>query len=179
MRQSFIAGAVALAAVVGTALPASAVTFNLGTINEGTTQLPFDNTVTGSFSDSYLFTLSNTATFQRAAVTDSFSQISNFAIQLFNAVGSVPTSFVPGQVASSIPGFGAAETGPSPLAAGTYALVVTGTAGAPTLYSGNATFQVSPIPIPGALVMMGSALAGLAGFRALRARRRSGSVALA
>jgi MYXO-CTERM domain-containing protein len=54
---------------------------------------------------------------------------------------------------------------------------VTITAGLGTLITkvANVQFSFSPVPIPGAALLMGTALAGLAGFGAIRRRRKSGS----
>jgi len=40
-------------------------------------------------------------------------------------------------------------------------------------YSGSGTFDINPVPIPGAALLFGSALAGLAGLSALRRRKKS------
>jgi hypothetical protein len=147
--------------------PAQATTFNLGTLTDGTPVFQGDLFSRGTFSDTINFTLS-TASAISGAVWDlavlPLSNLSNLKIS------------IDGTSLALNAGHGGAYTGAvlASLAAGDHSFTITGRAnglvGGAYLFKVAAT-AVAATPIPPALLMFGTALAGLgvAGWRRRKA----------
>lgn len=133
----------------------------------------------GFFSDQYTFHLTQSATLTIASVTNVFAQASDFITGFNGSViagtPALPGATVIGPVLASSPcgfilncqGF----AGSAILAAGDYFLNIEGFANGTSGYGGNlATFATPPeVPIPGAIWLFGS---GIAGLWAMRRRQK-------
>jgi len=155
-------------------LSAAATTFNLGTLGSGVNSSPIGNAITasGTFSDTYNFTLSSSAvvgsSLTNVAVSFSpwtFNSISDFSATLNGQVLSFSSYAVPNGTVSLLAGL-------QSLAAGSYSLVVTGantsSFGSTASYGGNIVATALAVPEPQSYALM---LAGL-GAVAFVARRR-------
>lgn len=144
----------------------------------------------GFFSDQYTFHLTQSATLTIASVTNVFAQASDFITgfsgSVFSGTPAVPGVAVIGPVFASSPcgfilncqGF----AGSAVLAAGDYFLNIEGFANGTSGYGGNlATFATPPeVPLPGAVWLFGTGLAGLIVMQRRRKRNhRSPEVAAA
>jgi hypothetical protein len=181
MKKLLVSAVVAVSAFVGSVLPSAAVT----TIGPGGTwpTFPvvgpdagfFQAVVTGGFSHSYFLNTSIAATLETTSASNSSEAIAGFAMQLVNLATNLVIGF------DNTPEDGNALFFSVPnLAAGNYRLDVFGiglfepfTSAA---YSGNVQLsfppgQNEPTPLPGALVLMATALLGGAGAAKWRKRR--------
>lgn len=201
MKKFFLAAAAALALFAG---PASAVVVcdnctyvtgqpatNLGLHNPGTfDNSTFGNATTGqngNFSNWWVFSLNPAGNATLDVIFLPIRNIDNFAVSLFDVVSS--TCGGPGAACTSLTTGGLEATGTTgpnyvslldflPLAAGTYALNVTGTIhdllpGQPASYVGNLQ-TVAAVPEPETYALFGMGL-GLVGF--LNRRKLKGGVA--
>jgi hypothetical protein len=132
------------------------------------------------FYDSYVFTITDAVTNSITSTIDLGSlQVSNLQVRLYSLVGNtVPTLGLPaGTVYSawstgiSGPGFSGtyAVIPETVLGAGTYVLEVRGNATGATGGSYSGVLNLTPVPLPGAVWLLGSGLLGFLGF----ARRRA------
>jgi hypothetical protein len=179
IRSSAVAGALLAMSVVA----ASATTIDIGTTTPGQTATLGSNplqdivlTSSGPFSDDFFFNLTSAGLFSANAIEGTSAgggAINPFTISLLS-VGSTTTTLA----SSSTPVVSGNNesislSGVSPLAAGNYELVVSGTATSGLLFpvdvSGNIT--ISPTPLPGTLALFGSGLVGLWGWSRKRDRK--------
>jgi len=179
-----ILGTAALLLLMGTGYANSAVVDNFG-VNPNSAAGFFSNdpnggpNIGGLFNDFYEFTLSGSSFFTVASATNSYPGgssttdfITNFAAAVFQTVG------IPGggdDILKYGPAFAAigstsqALSGSGILGPGSYYLQIAGNAGTTAGYGGN--FAVSAVPVPAALPLFGTALAGLAALKYRRRRR--------
>ena len=145
-------------------------------------------TSTSAFDDQYTFVLDHTMTLTIASVTNVFAQGSDFITGfngsvvyegLDNAIGGSDDVVMIGPVFATacliVPncqGFaGSAILGP-----GSYFLNIAGIANGTSGYGGNlATFAIPNTPLPGAVWLFGSALAGFWGFLSASGKRKQRS----
>jgi hypothetical protein len=200
MKKFFLAAAAALALFAGPAsavlicdgctyVPGDPATY-LGAHDPGT----FDNSTftngttgqNGNFSNTWVFDISPAGNATLDVIFLPIRNISNFAVSLFDVASATCGAAGSGCSALTLGGLEATgTTGPSyvslldflPLAAGTYALQVTGTisglvAGQPASYAGNLQ-TVAAVPEPETYALFGMGLA-LVGFLN---RRKKGGVA--
>jgi len=181
----------ATAALVALALPANAVIVdNLG-VNPTSAQGAFANDpngpgVGGTFFDQYLFQILGTQLVTVASATNNFATggitgplgIQNFTGAVYQIVGApdllpggddilrfgpVPSTLFPS-------GLGQVLNGNGLLSTGNYYLAIAGNAGAQAGYGGDLSVSPNAVPIPGAVWLFGS---GLAGLVMLNKRRKS------
>jgi hypothetical protein len=177
---SMAAGVAAL--VLATAPPSqAAVIDNLGA-NPSSAAGNFENSPgSGAFDDQVLFQLvGGLAHLTIASVTNTFANptdfIANFEASVYRIVGGIGGGDdvqVIGPVAASsncgllCQGMG----GSAILASGNYYANFSGIAGATAGYAGNISTSVSAVPIPAALPLFATALAGMGALRMRRRRR--------
>jgi hypothetical protein len=128
--------------------------------------------VGGVFSDAFFFTLTQNASVQFSTVTNGIpSYISGMSLTLRDA----GLSLISSGVNFGAPGISnLLSQGPIPLAAGLYYLVVGGTAPlSGAVYGGTVSFAFpNQVPLPGAVYLFGTILAGGFGGVQLMRRRR-------
>lgn len=169
MRYRFVVGAIALAALVGTALPSTAATVAFGNVTPTAVLNLGPGSVGGAATDLYTFTLTSSAAPESSSAT--FSGFGGMLELFTGSAGASGTSLSSSGLlgAASLSVFQTlAAIGP-----GSYSLVVSAMGAGPLSYNGSLAF-VSAVPLPGAALMLGTALAGLAGVGAVRRRRKEG-----
>ncbi len=159
-----IAGAVALALVASVGSVAHATTYNLDTSNGA--PLSYSNqedifagalTKGSTVDDTFSFTLSGTTSTETTAAVESSikGDLTSYTLKLFKA-GNTPSLLATANLSSGL-------DYTSNLAAGSYFLEVISAVKSVKngFYTGSVS--ISAVPIPGALLLFGSSLIGLAG----------------
>jgi hypothetical protein len=188
-----------LAALAVTSLPANAVVVGTFGVNPTSAAGAFSNDpngpgVGGLFTDFYTFDLVGASAFITiASATNTFAVggingpfgIQNFAAAIFETVG-VPgggddiLKFGPQVATLCASGFCQQLDGFGFLDPGSYYLQISGNAGSLAGYGGN--LSVSEVPLPGAVWLFGSVVAGVAGaakLKRLKAKRNAARLAVA
>jgi hypothetical protein len=171
---------VAIGALVGLALPATAVPV---TIAPGGTWPTFPNadnigffeatlTSSGDFTHSYFLNTTQTATIETTSASNSGGDISGFQMFLINLadLSTVAFDITPGSGNSLF--FSVAN-----LLAGNYRLDVIGNGPLGAVYNGNVELAFAETPLPGALVLMGTILLGGASLSRWRKGRAQAAFA--
>lgn len=129
-------------------------------------------TTNAGFTDTWVFKFSPIGSATTNANFLPVGWIAGFQVDLWNAVaspatvcptlGAVCTTFALGShIVTGVPGTASSNIGFTGLSAGWYAITVAGSVGtAPASYTGQ--LQVSPVPEPASLALVGAALVGLA-----------------
>jgi hypothetical protein len=177
MRKFIASVALVCSTLVGAAAPALAVTYagdptNLGTFNTSGS-VSFESAPggipAGTFTNVFSFVVAagNTATLERSVATT--TTISDLSLSLSSSITGTPALNTSAGT-TSVPGvFTVAFQNAVNLAAGIYYLLVQGTAPAGATYGGVLELTIAPavpnpVPLPGALLLMGSVLMGGAGL---------------
>jgi hypothetical protein len=173
-------GTAALILLMGMGGASAAVIGNLG-VNPSSAGGNFSNAPgAGAFTDQVLFDLVGGLThITIASATNTFASvtdlIANFTGSIYQVVGGVGGAddilvFGPTPATANCGDFCQGFGGSAFLAPGSYYAQLSGIAGSTAGYAGNISTAVSAIPIPAALPLFGTALAGLV---AMKRRRRS------
>jgi hypothetical protein len=185
MRRFLISAAAAVVAMMGAVMPSQAVTFagngtSLGSFNAaGSSLVLFEHTglAAAGFTDIWTFTIGAgfTGTFEAASATNTPPpiQFTTFTLNPGASVQAGPFNF---GFSNSI-----SQTAVGALAAGVYQLALSGIAAAGAAYTGTFSITLAPnvneTPLPGALLLLGTVIAGGIGMRKLRQKRAQPAIA--
>ena len=189
MKKMLLATVVSVGALIAAVAPSSAATILAAGVNPTGVSGQFlsgSTAANGAFVDEVLFTLTGPTDFRVAATaTNTFistggtNYIQNFQAAVYNDIGilgrdiETAANIALGPVAAQIVEGGQQIGLAGILAAGNYFLEFTG------IGQGTASFQGSvvanPVPLPGALALMGTGLLG--GIALMRRRRQKAALA--
>ena len=184
MSKFFLSLAFAAATLVTAALPSNAVpyvgtpltpTLDLGVFPNALNSEAFGNNgVSGGFSNEFFFTLTQNASVEFATASNGIpAYITGMSLNLYDSAHVLLSTGVNSGVLGTS---NLLSQGPLSLVAGLYYLIVGGTAPAGgAVYSGTVSFDFggsNDVPLPGAVYLFGTILAGGFGGMQLMRRRR-------